>query len=192
MNNDSAYFRSILFDGPVVAKDVDGQPPPEFFSDLNLDQIVDAITAGRDEYNLKPFFFFPLAKLHSVVYRYEILREFENRALLEMVRSFAAEMRSARNYLSRAEKLDCKFEKERWFLDAPSTYCAAIRRLTSELGARIYRRVVILDRATPNSIVITSESLLSTTLSDALFLSEQVLRKIIEPGVALRVGDVPR
>jgi len=131
MNNGSAHFYSILFDVP--APDVDHHTRPEFFEDLNLDQIVDAITAGRDEYNLKPFFFFPLVKLHSVVYRYDIFREFGNPALLEMIRSFAAEMRSVRGCLLRAGKVDYKFEKERWLLDAASTYCAAVRRLTNEL-----------------------------------------------------------
>jgi len=131
MNNGSAHFCSILFDVP--APDVDRQPQPDFFEDLNLDQIVDAITAGRDEYNLKPFFFSPLVKLHSIVYRYDIFREFENQALLEMVHSFAAEMRSVRSFLARSEKLDYKFEKERWFLDAASVYCAAVSRITNDL-----------------------------------------------------------
>jgi len=134
MNNGSAPFRSILFDRPIAAEDVGREPQPEFFRDLNLDQIVDAITAGRDEYNLKPYFFSPLAKVSTVIYRYDIFREFENNALLEMVRSFAAGMRSARSYLSRAERLDYKFEKGRWFLGAASIYCAAVRGLTNALG----------------------------------------------------------
>ena len=29
---------------------------PEFFTDLNLDQIVNSITAEKRSYNLKPFF----------------------------------------------------------------------------------------------------------------------------------------
>lgn len=164
MNNGSGHFSSILFDGP--ARDVDRQPQPEFFADLNLDQIVEAITAGRDEYNLRPFFFSPLVKLHSVVYRYDIFREFENRALLEMVRSFAAEMRLVRGCLSRAEKVDYKFEKERWFLDAASTYCAAVRRLTSEMehtnlssrGLRSFREFMTVYAASESFVSLAAET----------------------------------
>lgn len=44
-------FRSILFDQSEVGTDIDRQEAPDFFVDLNLDQIVASITAGWDEYN---------------------------------------------------------------------------------------------------------------------------------------------
>ena len=47
-------FGSILFPDRIV--DVSAFAEPAFFSDLNLDQAVDAITAGAQEYELKPFF----------------------------------------------------------------------------------------------------------------------------------------
>jgi hypothetical protein len=45
-------FRSMLFgaDGGDLA----GPEEPAFFSDLNLDEVVEAVAAGRDEYELKP------------------------------------------------------------------------------------------------------------------------------------------
>ena len=51
---ESLPFYSILFDRPEISIGIDDQKCPAIFADLNLDQIVDAITAARDEYNLKP------------------------------------------------------------------------------------------------------------------------------------------
>jgi DNA mismatch repair protein MutS len=116
-------FRSILFLEPLTISGIDGQQAPDFFVDLNLDQIVDSITAGRDEYNLKPFFYAPLKTRDAICYRYEILQDLENEALLGNVRSFAESMRAMRDHLTQSEKLYYKRQKQAWFLDAAELYC---------------------------------------------------------------------
>lgn len=129
-------FRSILFDDESgIASDLGAADPPEFFTDLNLDQIVDSITAGRDEYNLKPFFYTPLPRLESVNYRYEVLLDLENQAVFGAFQSFAQEMRSMRGHLAQAEKLYYVRQKHGWFLDAVEIYRGAILRLSADLAA---------------------------------------------------------
>ncbi len=98
----SAPFCSILFDRSEMS--VVDREPPEIFGDLNLDQIVDSITAGREEYNLKPFFYAPLSDVETVRYRYDIFRDLEDQAVAGYVRSFAEEMREMRGHLSQAGK----------------------------------------------------------------------------------------
>jgi hypothetical protein len=61
-----ARFLSVLFEQPSTAADVDGRQEPDFFADLNLDQVLESMTAGREQYDLKPFFYAPRHDLAAV------------------------------------------------------------------------------------------------------------------------------
>jgi DNA mismatch repair protein MutS len=128
-----AYY-SILFLDPSDRAADDGVEAPHFFPDLNCDQIVDAITAGREEYNLKPFFYAPLRRVDAISYRHEVMRDLENTTLLERVRSFARQMRKMRDDLVRLQKLSYKEQKQAWFLDAIGLYCDAINAFAADLS----------------------------------------------------------
>jgi DNA mismatch repair protein MutS len=127
-------FHSILFARTEDSSKQETREAPAFFADLNLDQIVDAITAGRQEYNLKPFFYTPLHDIDAITYRHEILRDLENHVLFEHIRSFAQKMRTMREQLAQADKMYYTYQKERWFLDAVEKYCDAVTGLVHDLS----------------------------------------------------------
>lgn len=126
-------FRSILDEDASETAIVDGTQEPEFFADLNLDQIVASMTAGRDEYNLKPFFYAPLDTVDAVYYRHAILRDLESAALSGCVRAFAEAMRAMRSHLAQSSKLYYQRQKQAWLLDAVEIYCGAVSGLRSGL-----------------------------------------------------------
>jgi DNA mismatch repair protein MutS len=126
-------FRSILFGDSEVGTDIDGREEPEFFTDLNLDQVVASMTAARDEYNLRPFFYTRLSDTDTINYRYDILRDLENRALLANIQSFAQKMRTMREHLPNKDRLQYRYQKESWLLDAVDIYCGAVTRLAGDL-----------------------------------------------------------
>ena len=118
-----------------------GQPShdaPPFFVDLNLDQIVASATAGKEEYDLAPFFFRPLETADEVTYRQAVMRDLENSATYEAVLGFADRMRRVRARLAQIEKLYYPYQKEAWQLDAVADYWEAVETLRLrllELGA---------------------------------------------------------
>lgn len=129
-----AMFDSILFEKAEERGVAEALEAPALFIDLNLDQIVDAITLRKQEYDLKPFFYIRLHNVGAVEYRHEVMQDIEKPAVLEGLEAFAQRLRAMREQLAQANKLYYKYQKERWFLDAVQTYCDAVRRLTADLS----------------------------------------------------------
>jgi DNA mismatch repair protein MutS len=129
------HFESILFEQPGAGPR-NGEPEqPEFFADLNLDQVLRSMTAGREQYLLEPFFCTPLHDAGAVRYRHEVLRDLEKREVLEPVSRFAEAMVRMRQHLEQAQKLRYRLQKQAWFLDAAGIYCQSVRALAAELAA---------------------------------------------------------
>jgi len=137
-------FHSILFDGPETI-DEPGNPdragtgaalesqPPAFFTDLNLDQVIRAITAGRDEYDLAPFFYTRLGSTAAIGYRHEVLKDLRDPGLLDAIGAFARRLRTMREQLAQAAKLHYRLQRQSWFLSAVAIYCGAVTTLVRDL-----------------------------------------------------------
>lgn len=127
-------FHSILFESLEDRRAGDATVEPDFFRDLNLDQIVDSITAGRQEYNLKPFFYINLTRLPAITYRHEVMQDLENSVLFQSISSFSIQMRAVRGCLKDIETFYYKHQKERSFLEAVDIYCVALEQLREGLA----------------------------------------------------------
>ncbi|MFQ5682953.1 MAG: DNA mismatch repair protein MutS [Candidatus Binatia bacterium] len=125
-------FHSILFDKDGIQKET--VEKPAFFTDLNLDQVIDAITARKQEYNLKPFFYTPLHDVQTIHYRHEVMRDMEDETLMAQIKAFADKMAIVRRYLRLAEKSDFIYHKNGWFLEAALVSCNAVTDLARDLN----------------------------------------------------------
>jgi DNA mismatch repair protein MutS len=120
-------------DGPGSS----GEARPACFADLNLDQIVAAATAGREQYELTPFFNAPLRDAEAVAWRQAVFRDLEDGGRKEVFEAFAAAMQRSREAIARAGKQRHLTEKQRWVLDALVAYCRGVVALVSALEARV-------------------------------------------------------
>jgi DNA mismatch repair protein MutS len=127
-------FHGVLFPGagPPIAGET--REAPSFFRDLNLDQIIDAVTAGRDEYDLTPFFYAPVREVDTILYRHEIMRDLERMAVAAALGQFAQRCREVRQHLTLVGNIRYdKHNKNGWFLHATTIYCEAVRALGNDL-----------------------------------------------------------
>lgn len=127
-------FSSILYpeNGGAIATET--CEAPAFFRDLNLDQVVEAMTANSKEYELASFFYLPLRNLESIAYRQEVMEDLEDSAIMQAVRTLSERMREMRTCLTKAEKLhDYQYALERWFLYAADLYIGGVQQFTEAL-----------------------------------------------------------
>jgi len=130
-------FQSILFesDEPIAEADKNVSTPPDFFHDLNLDQIIDTMLTEAKNFHLKPFFYIPLKRVSAIKYRHEIFQDLEKASLFESIRSFSEKMEAMRRTLTMIESLCYKYHKEGWFLEAVESYCEAVNGLVIDLSS---------------------------------------------------------
>jgi DNA mismatch repair protein MutS len=128
---------SILFpDGRDVAE-VDVMP--DFFPDLSLDQVVQHITASREEYGLGPLFYTPLADVESIMFRQAVFHDLEDKTLVQNLSDFGHGMRAMRQQLKQATQAREPYEREGWFHEAVKTYCAVVAGLAEALDRAALR-----------------------------------------------------
>lgn len=119
-------FHSVLSAGDLPDARTGTPRMPRFFVDLSLDQVFEAVTADKEEYNLKPFFYTPLKDADTVEYRQRIAQDLESGAVLEHVEAFASGMAKVRRYLDLVDRLDYEYHRKGWFLEAVLAYCSTI------------------------------------------------------------------
>jgi len=124
------HFQSILFCESSAPPNTEA---PDFFHDLNLDQIVAAITADWPNGDLEPLFLTPLSQASEMAYRQDIMRDLDDKTRMEIIKAFLEGMHTARDYRARADDHCYKHERERWILDACTVYCESVERLWQDL-----------------------------------------------------------
>lgn len=125
---------SVLFARPEDATAPAAVAEPESLADLRLDRVFQALTAGREDYELEQFLWRPLGDVEAVRYRQAVVRDLGQDEVRAAVEAFADSMAQVRAHLKLAGELHYRLERERLFLDAVGLYCEAASSLDGRLG----------------------------------------------------------
>ena len=145
-----------------------------FAPDLNLDQTVAIIAGDREERDLIiKILFGHLDDADAVRYRQEAFRDLDNPALFDEFQRFAGLMQEVRAHLRQLAKMEYRYHREGWLLDAAAVYCDAVQSLVGHLAsAQIKSRALLAFREYLASYVASARftALVSDTRSrkDAL------------------------
>lgn len=124
---------SLLFP-PEDASPPLAEQPPDYFGDLNLDQIVAAVIAGRKAYRLTAFYHTPLHTVEAVRYRQAVARDLEMPALRAAVAKFSEDIQQVQRYLHMLEHdLEYHHHRAGWQLAAAARYVQAVEALRAAL-----------------------------------------------------------
>jgi DNA mismatch repair protein MutS len=134
---DLPAFASLLWPREPARQGLQDQPDPVAVSDLNLDQIVDAVAGDREERDLITALLYRQVRDPAVIrYRHEVFRDLEDPGLFQAAAEFAEQMRQVRVHLEQLAKMRSARQREGWFLDAAGIYCDAVRSLAGNLAER--------------------------------------------------------
>lgn len=126
-------FRSILFPPGFEACRNELIEEPAFFRDLNLDQVIPAIIAKRDEAALRPFFYSSYRNEAIVCYRQFVFRDLERSDVLSSVSDFCADMAKVRLDIKYSNEIRYICHRQMVVIRAIDLYCKTIARFALSL-----------------------------------------------------------
>jgi DNA mismatch repair protein MutS len=130
---DRCAFHSILFPPGLEWARAQRSEEPGCFVDLNLDQVVAAIVARRDEAFLRPLFYSPYRSEQIVKYRQAVFADLEHPDVFRLFPAFCEAMRAVHIDVAYAKKISAKRHRHMVTLLAVSSYCEAVARLLGGL-----------------------------------------------------------
>ncbi|GAB1715183.1 MAG: DNA mismatch repair protein MutS [Nitrobacter sp.] len=128
-----AAFGSILFPPGFEERRPDRADEPDCFIDLNLDQVIAAVVAKRDEEVLRPIFYSCYRNEEIVRYRQAVFADLERPDVFALFPVFREAMRSIRADLGYAEQISYRSHKHTVFLRAVGLYCRGVTTLLRDL-----------------------------------------------------------
>ena len=143
------HFPSLLLRETPPTRGARNQDADRSFApDLNLDQIVAAIADDREERDLiTKVLFVRLDDADAVGYRQEIFQDLDNPGLFDEVQRFAGRMQEVRAHLRQLKKMQYRYHRDGWLLDAAAIYCDAVQSLAGHLAsAQISSRALLAFR----------------------------------------------
>lgn len=129
----AAAFRSILFPPGLETLRDERTDAPACFADLNLDQVMAAVVAKRDEEVLRPIFNSPCRNEEIVRHRQAVFADLERPGVLKIFPAFQDAMRSLRANLGYADKIGYECHKHMVFLRAARLYSDGVAALLRDL-----------------------------------------------------------
>lgn len=127
-------FQSILYSGTASAEPVGQCAEPDFARDLNLDQIITAVTRGYEYYDLTPYFYRPLRDATQIGYRQAVMRDLSDGPINHCISAFSDAMRGLRRNNSSIEKMYYGLQKEKRLVESVEIYIDGVRSLAGTLA----------------------------------------------------------
>ena len=125
---------------------------PEYFKDLNLDQIVMHLIKGTEAIDLGPLYYTPLQNASCIRYRQEVMRDFEYADTYDAVWRFSKllfdleqYMDTVQSQLTDAKAFDNDYLTRSYCLDYAERYCTAIKELAKGLERKHIHSKGLLD-----------------------------------------------
>jgi hypothetical protein len=124
---------------------VERREQPACFVDLNLDQVMAAIVAKRDEDVLRPIFYSAYRNEEIIRHRQAVFAELERSEVFQIFPVFCEAMRMVRANLAYADKISHKRHRHMVILRAAGAYCEAVDSLLRSLQAHSLRSSGLTD-----------------------------------------------
>ena len=109
---------------------------PEFFVDLNMDQIVDQIMVERRHYDLRRYFNRMPEELEVTKKRQEVQKALGDAELFEGLLKFSDYMLCARGYAADYQEAERELCRQKLLLDCGEQYILALDTLSKAFSAR--------------------------------------------------------